>query len=229
MTIFDYWREAEENGRVISRRIVFLAPLLVALVAFLAPTGASATVLCKTTATPCGASNHYPIGSWIEAELKSGTSITLETASELQPKITCAGANLIYQTETTGSALSTVSGPTLTWTNDECTWSTNRQADLILQEMGQFELHHISGTENATITVKEVQFWFRYTEGSGESSWCKIKTPAGGVDFGVLFGGPSPTIAVNASFPASFSCGTTVKISGEYDVTSPKPLYVEPA
>jgi hypothetical protein len=185
---------------------------------------ASATVLCKITATPCGAANHVSAGSLIEAELKPGTAAVLE--APMNPTITCSTGGLVYKTETTGGAASTVAGSTVRWPSLEC-HANGIGADIAVTILGQFEFHHISGTENATITAKNVEFWFKYT--FLESGWCKAKSPEGSTDFGTLVGGASPTIVVNASFTTSFSCGMTANFKAEYTITNPKPLYVEPS
>jgi hypothetical protein len=185
---------------------------------------ASATVLCKITATPCGSANHVPAGTLIEAELKAGTAAVLEVP--MNRTITCSSGKLIYKTETTGSAASTVTGSTVQWTSQEC-HTNGTGADIALTILGQFEFHHITGTENATITAKNIEFWFKYT--GPETAWCKVKSPEGSTDFGTLTGGASPTIAVNASFTTSFLCGMTPAFKAEYTITNPKPLYVEPS
>jgi hypothetical protein len=206
-------------------KLIVLALATTGALAMLAGAGsASATVLCKITATPCGSANHVAAGALIEAELKSGTAAVLE--APMNRTITCPSGRLVYKTESTGGAASTVVGSTVSWPSLEC-HTNGTGADIAVTILGQFDFHHISGSENATITAKGIEFWFKYT--NPETAWCKAKSPEGWADFGTLTGGALPTIAVNASFTTSLLCGMTATFKAEYIITNPKPLYVEPS
>jgi hypothetical protein len=90
---------------------------------------------------------------------------------------------------------------------------------------GSLEIHHIAGTDDGTVTglLAEVTingiFGVSCTYGAGTST-----------DVGVLTGGASPTLKVNAIIKKTaggFICPAETRWTGEYKVTEPTPLYVE--
>ena len=181
-----------------------------AVMAFVGAGTASATVVCKTTASPCGSQ-----ASELEATLtKGGTAslqaegITLDTCTEGKVKgsITSQGATV--------TASGPVSAANLTWGNCTQTTTTN--------EGGTLEVHSISGTENGTVTAKGFVVTVNTIFGS-----CTYGFGTTAKDLGTLVGGAPATLAIEASVPRiSGPCPATATWKANYTVTSPNPLYI---
>jgi hypothetical protein len=188
-----------------------------ALAAFLGAGSASATVLCRTTATPCGAGWHVPIGTEVDFKLKTGTSfVDSDTPGNIIS--TCTTTTLVFKTTNTGSANETVHGefpPSgMSWGGCDNTTTTISG--------GLLEVHWVEGTHNGRVTIRNVQvttviFGVSCTFGAGT-----------GATLGTLTGGTSPTVDVSAlmnKVAGSFLCPVDVTWSGELSF-SPAPVYV---
>jgi len=184
---------------------------------------ASATVLCKTTTTPC--SSPYGKGSIFVPSLASGSSNVLEASFEeggeefvLQ---TCLQTKVKVEIENSGGSTSTVSGPVRELVGGSCAYP------MTTLKAGSLEIHHISGTDNGTVTGSFTEV----TVNSALFGSCVYGVGTGN-DFGTLFGGESPTLKVNGIVKktgGSIICPSEARWTGEYKVTEPTPLYVEPS
>ena len=188
-----------------------VAMLALAWMAFAGST-ASATVLCKTTTTPCGSA--YGVGTKIVSSL-TGSS-TLETLGGTTIN-TCLATSIESEIQNSGSATATVSGPNISLIAGGCTNQT------FTLKSGSLEIHHIAGTENGTVTglLAEVT-----VVSSGVSC---VYGAGSGTDIGTLFGGESPTIKIEGTVKKTsggFLCPAENRWTGEYKVTEPTPLYV---
>jgi hypothetical protein len=187
-----------------------------ALMAMAAAGTASATVLCKTTTTPC--SSVYGKGTVIRPVL-TGSNV-LETLDGSTILNTCVGTSIKTVIENPGGATATVFGPNQELVPTGCTNQT------FTVKAGSIEIHHIAGTDNGTVTglvaeVTVVMFGTSCTYGAGT-----------GTDIGTLFGGEAPVIKVNGvvkKTAGGFLCPAETRWTGEYKVTEPTPLYVEPS
>jgi hypothetical protein len=121
------------------------------LTAFIGAGTASATVLCSTTAEPCPEGQKWPVGTDLDFSLASGTSL-IQQAGENVLK-TCKGSTIRGRITNAGSPTSTVSGEITNLTWSECTHST------VTLTLGGFEIHHITGTSNGTVTASEEITW----------------------------------------------------------------------
>lgn len=106
---------------------------------------ASATVLFTTTSTPCG--NRWGANTEIDVTLEAGKSAEIKDANgNLLTK--CNTSTFKLTTSTMGGAMSTVEASfgkaSLTW--GACTVTTTTLAG------GSFEIHHITGTDDGTLT-----------------------------------------------------------------------------
>jgi hypothetical protein len=185
-----------------------------ALTAFIGGSTASATVLCKTTTTPCA--SPYAKGTTFVPTL-TGSNVMESLGGEILA--TCTGTSIKVKIENAGSSTSTVSGPVTEMMASNCTNPTTTI------KLGSLEIHHIAGTDNGTVTglFSEVTlaaiFGTSCTYGAGTST-----------DVGVLTGGASPVLKVNAivkKTAGSFLCPAETRWTGEYKVTEPTPLYIE--
>jgi hypothetical protein len=186
-----------------------------ALMAFVGAGSASATVLCKTTTTPCGG-GHISLGETITAH---STHVELRsTGGAFQS--TCKKSTVSGPTTTTGSSTTTVKGSVaataLTW--GECSEPVETL------EGGNLEIHHITGTHNGTLTASG--FKVKVTiAGVG----CKYSAGAG-TDLGTVTGGASPTLHINAivnEVEPSFFCPDDAVWTGNYVSTTP--VHVTPS
>jgi hypothetical protein len=186
------------------------------LTAFLGASSASATVLCKTTSTPCGAEWHYSTGTEIHATLKPGTKAIFSASGIIGE---CSESTIASKTTNTGSASETVDGKI---EKEKLTWGSCTAEKTETVKGGLLEIHWIPGTDNGTVTMREVEWTSKSagiscTYGAGE-----------GIDLGTLTGGAESTISVNTivNVTGGFLCPKTVTWTAEYVVTSPTPLFV---
>lgn len=118
-----------------------------AILALLGASAASATVLCKTNTTPCGAANHYSEGTTIHMGLVPKTKSVFETTGGFQNA--CSGSTIETKTQNTGGLNAAITAAVavadITFTN--CTATTQ------VIEGGTLEIHHISGSSNGSITA----------------------------------------------------------------------------
>lgn len=202
-----------------------------ALMAFAGAGSASATVLCKTTVTPCPKGWDYEKGTRVDASLDPGTTALLEaTGGGLED--TCTESTVIGTQENTGGPTETVKVsipkeieiepgkkvPGLSFTN--CSKPTK-----VLNAEGTLEFHWIEGTHNATVTAKGFEVTVEAIKGVS----C-IYTAGAGLDLGIGTSGSMGTIDVNAvvekTEKSSFLCPKTSIWKASYTVTEPEPIYV---
>lgn len=193
-----------------------------ALMAFLEANAASATTLCTATETSCAPARKITTtqDSVIKASL-SGSAVIEETnGTEL---VTCTVGAMEAAISNEGSSTATVSGPitSLTWgkVNEGC----NHTVDTLTT--GSFEIHHLGGTDNGTVTFKNTSITINIFGVS-----C-VYTAGSGTDLGTLVGGASPTFTFKVSDKkesGGFLCPEDVLWTATYSISQPNPLYVEP-
>lgn len=192
--------------------------VVVVAMALMAAGSAQATVLCKTTSTPCAAD--YPKGTDIQADLVPKTSLSTSNTSK-QVVNTCERSTLMGTTANTGTSTETVviEVTGLFWEN--CINSPNT-----LLENGVLEFHHLSGTDNATVTAKG------FTMTTFVGSFSCLYGFGEGTHIGTLTGGGEPILHLNALLPkqaGSILCPNDFIWAAEYAITGPQPIYVEPS
>jgi hypothetical protein len=187
-----------------------------ALTAFIGASSASATVLCTTTSTPCGAEWHV---DKIQSTLKKGTTAKLHsTGGSLEA--TCTESSSTANKKITGNSTETATGEVtaanLTWGG--CSQTTDTLAG------GELEVHSITGSDNGTVTAKGFEVTVII---AGVSCIFGAQT---GVDLGTLTSGANATLDINAVVKktgGSFLCPSNSVWEGEYVVTDHTTLYVE--
>jgi hypothetical protein len=181
------------------------------LMAFLGASSASATVLCKTTTNPCGASWIYS-GPALSASLDPNTTATLENTSG-SIEDTCSGSTVEGAITNAGDATHTVVGSVEHLTFTGCTQETT-----VTVETGTLELHSITGTNNGTVTaigfkVDIKLFGVQCGYGAG-----------GGTDLGTFTEGNPGTMDIHAVVnkeAGSFLCPGDLVWNGTYTITTP--------
>lgn len=195
------------------KMLVVAAAATAAMTAALGAGTASATVLCKTTTTPCG--SPYAKGTVLVPSLTGSNQIETLGGTNL---VTCTATSTKITIENSGGAASTVSGPITELAASGCTTTVQTL------KPGSVEIHHIAGTDNGTVTglfseITTMIFGVSCIYGAGTS-----------IDAGTLTGGENPTLKVNEIIKrmgGAMICPAEVRWTASYNVTSPKPLYVE--
>ena len=202
------------------KMLCLAAVVAVAAIALAGVGSASATVLCKTTTTPCN--SPYGNGTTIVASLTGSIFLEWPGEEEPFPWTTCTQTKIKAGIKASGGATSTVLAPVEEQTFGGCTGGP-----AVALEKGSLEIHHISGTDNGTVT----RLSFTLTNYLLFFGSCNYGT-ATATDMGTLVGGESPTIKVNEVVTrrsGSAGCPPEMRWTGEFKVTEPTPLYVEPS
>lgn len=179
--------------------------------AFIGAGSASATVLCFESTTS-GCTNYgAPL---IRASL-GGSSTFSTTGGTLLD--TCTSGVMEGAVNSVGGSSETI-GETI----GELIWeSCTKTTDTI--KRGELEVHWISGTDNGTVTGKNISVTINTVFGT-----CTYGTGSA-LDLGTLKGGNPATIEVNSLLSkqaGGFTCPSEAKWAASYSVTSPQPLYV---
>jgi hypothetical protein len=198
------------------KMLALSAASIAALVVLIGAGSASATVLCSTTTTTCNAP--YGVGTVVHMTLESGSSLILEQLNGATTK-TCTEATIKGTTAQQGSHTSTVAGVFNVFTLASCTQTAS------VLNSGSFEIHHIAGTDNGTLTLSDVQITTNTIFGS-----C-VYGSGKGLLAGTLIGGTKPKVSINTILPkvsGNFACPAEQRLTAEYTITQPTPVYVEP-
>jgi hypothetical protein len=196
-------------------KVLGLVAVAAALMGIAGAGTASATVACKVTETPCAASNEWELGTFGLASLKAGTSAVMKTTGG-EVVITCNGGHVSGTLQNKGGPTETMhqAGSSSNIVYEGCT----KTMDTI--KGGEVELHHIAGTDNATVTIKGFE-----TTVLTVGVTC-IYTYGAGIDAGVITGGTKPSMDVSAVLPktsgSSFLCPATV--TGQFEGTLTEPV-----
>lgn len=183
--------------------------------AFWGASMASATVLCTEEKSPCPTEKKLSekIDRFITAT-QSGSGVLEETGSS-GTLVTCTGSEV-------RAAVSKPGGPTETTVLNitSLTWSgCSGTVDTVA--VGTLEVHRIAGTSNGTLTSSGTEVTAVFLGVS-----CLYR----GADLGTLTGGSPATMDINAEVErsgGSFLCPTQARLTASYNITEPKPLYVE--
>lgn len=196
-----------------------VAAAAMTMLAFAGSGTASATVLCKVSASPCPAGQDYPAGTALHAVLSKPAFVDeIYDLTEKEFSFECPQQTISGKTENTGGAAQTVSMPIseLKWL--ECP----RQFQMPV--LGALEIHYTSAG-NGTVTLKN----FSYTTVIAGAYHCTYDSGSG-VHFGTITGGSPATIAVSAAIPRTSGniivCPSEIRWTANLSLTTPTPLYV---
>ena len=195
-----------------------------ALMAFFGASSASAAVICKTNADPCGASWDLVKGDSLNASLKSGTSAVLKAAFS---EVKCSKSEVKGEVINTGGKGKEVEGDITEITFTECKCG-ERTAHVTTTEAGSLKVN-----DAGTTTVVGTRATINCT---GLAS-CIYGTVLSGTDVGSGSGGSPATF--NASATLTWSSGTgdsgqfvcagfgdTGTGTATYQITSPSTLFI---
>ncbi|HEX5592398.1 MAG TPA: hypothetical protein VFX35_03510 [Solirubrobacterales bacterium] len=189
--------------------------LAVAVMAFGAGT-ASATKLCSVNTSPCPAGNTYGKGTSIKTQLVAGTKSVMSSGFVT---ITCTESTMSGKTTNEGGA-GAVTGEISSVTWKSCTSGLGACTTSALKTPWSAEITGSGG--NGTMNVKGAAG--KFTCGG---TTCEYE--ASKVSLSVSGGNPAKAKASNVSFTkigGGFLCSSTASWTSEYEVTSPKPLFI---
>lgn len=187
-----------------------LAALMAAALMMVGAGSASATVVCKTSTSPC--SSPYLKGTLFKGTLTPGTTAVFKAGFAT---IECTQAQGSILTTSNGSATETVKGLTKTLSFGGC------NATLNVLKTGPGEIHWTSKT-SGTFTTEGMEV---------TAATLGVDCIYGGkITSGVtLNGGTNPTISINTKVPlisGGFLCSNPGTMTASLTVTEPTPLYV---
>jgi hypothetical protein len=187
-----------------------IAAAMAAVLAIFGAGTASATVVCKTSTSPCA--SPYLKGTTFKSVLTPGTTAVFKAGFMT---IECTEGSGSVETTTNGSATETVKGITKTLSFGGC------NAEFKVLKTGTGEIHWTSKT-NGTFTAEGME-----VTGSALGVDCVY---GGKISSGItLTGGTKPTITINAKVPlisGGFLCANPGQMTASLTVTEPTPLYV---
>jgi hypothetical protein len=201
--------------------------LAVAAMAIMGAGSAAAeqSVFCKVNETPCASGNQYPKGT--EVVLKSKGAITWTTYVEKEKikSFSCLGAEFKGETTATGGSTETVGVTFHTQLLSSCTcpFETIRNAKM--------KFNWVSGTMNATVTSEGPDYRFVCSGPIFGTHHCTFE---GDFQEGITLTGGNPAILAFKEAPVQqvtggLPCGTEARLNVEFEVSTPKPLYVSNA
>jgi hypothetical protein len=184
---------------------------------FVEPEARHETVLCTESAVPCPAAKADGEGTEIKASLVSGTKSVVDSGGF---SMECKKSSITAKVTSTGKTIGTgVEGLSF----EEC-----GGCGVSVLKKGTLELEHIASTANATVKSTGTEVTTNCNTIFG-TAHCIYKTEA--TDLGTLEGGNPAKLKVSVELPrlaTSSLCNEKSLWEAEYEVTSPKPLYVEP-
>lgn len=179
---------------------------------------ASATKLCSVNTSPCPAGNTYGKGTAIKAQLLPGTTSTMASGFVT---IQCSDSSMSGKTTSAGGGSGVaVSGEisSVSWKN--CTSNLGSCTASSLFTPWKAEVTGSGGSGTMTVSNAGGKFTCGGTT-------CEYKASKASVS--VSGGSPATIKASSVSFSkvgGGFLCSSTASWSGQYEATSPNPLFI---
>jgi hypothetical protein len=177
---------------------------------------ASATKLCSVNTSPCPAGNTYGKGTSIKVQLVPGTKSTMASGFV---NVTCSESTMSGKTTSEGGS-GAVTGEISSATWKSCTSSLGSCTASSLKTPWPAEVTGSGGNGTLSVQHPGAKFTCGGTTCEYEASKASIS---------VTGGSPAKAKASSISFSkigGGFLCSSTASWSGEYEVTSPNPLFI---
>lgn len=177
---------------------------------------ASATKLCSVNTSPCPAGSTYGKGTSIKVQLVSGTKSTMSSGFVT---VSCSESTMSGKTTSEGGS-GAVTGEISSATWKSCTSSLGSCTASSLKTPWPAEVTGSGGNGTLTVQHPGAKFTCGGTTCEYEASKASIS---------VTGGNPAKAKASSISFSkigGGFLCSSTASWSGEYEVTSPNPLFI---
>lgn len=192
------------------------ALVVAALFATVCVGSAAATTLCGNNLNTTSCGTPYAAGTTVTLALTNSMVVETNGGTTLS---TCTGTTVQGKTAAGGSPTETVKVPIESWSWSGCTKHTTTDVN------GEIEIHHISGTDNATMTAKNTQFT---TSGWFNNEIC-IYGAGTGMDMGTIVGGSPAMLNVNVPVPRQAGsgpfCPAEMRWTMNLKITGPNPMY----
>lgn len=224
---------AGNQGVIDMRHLKMLVPaaaVVVVLIASIGAGSASATVLCTEAVNPCPVGKIEPASTAITANLDPGANAVFKS-----PTFTTECTASSWEAETAnkggGGERVTLTLKQLSFTECKCgTTTLTKVAHVFVEKIGFLEVESI-GANNGTLLASETAFTIECT-GIGS---CKYGATSPAMDIGKLKGGNPATAEISVILPwikgddSLLVCGNSATLTTKYEITAPKPLYVQPS
>jgi hypothetical protein len=204
-----------------TRVSLLILPVVVLGLLGLPGSSTAATTLCSTNTNPCTGTT-YGVGTIIKTSLKSGTESVL-TAAPFTVK--CKGSSIAGEVTSTSGNVAGIN-TSLSFTSCNCTVKT--------LATGTFEIATSGGAANGNGSLSGIGSSVEY-ECLGLRCIFGTALSAPGTVTGTITGGNPAVVTINAKVVYLGGAGSAVCTGGtltatwtaSYEVTSPKPLFVE--
>jgi len=186
-----------------------------------ATAAAEQSTFCKASETPCKAGNHYPSGTEFVLKSKGAIKWIAESEGEQLYKVECTGAEFKGKTTTTGGSSQTVETAFSSQILSSCNCS------FATLQLAKMKFNWTSGTMNASVRTTGLEYSF-----TCQTIFGPITCAYGGeIKEGITLTGGNPALLTFKEAPVpktsgTFLCGTQAKLSVEFEVVKPTPLYV---
>ncbi|HEY8502167.1 MAG TPA: hypothetical protein VIL21_05740 [Solirubrobacterales bacterium] len=207
-------------------RLALVCLLITAMLAVIGAGTASAeqSTFCKANETPCEPGNHYPAETELALQSTGYLVFTTENAEGLQYwSFVCEEFELEGSTTTTGSSTEPVEVAFVPQFFSNCSCAT------VTLQAGNMKIDWTSGTMSGTGVAEGVQIsWGCDFKGGPDCAY------GGAVNEGITLTGGNPAVlsfekAQLAKISGGIFCPAFGRLSVEFDVVSPTPLYVSDA
>jgi hypothetical protein len=194
--------------------VVGVLALAVMATAGVGSAAAEQSTFCKANETPCGSGNHYPSGTTFVLKSKGPFRWVSYIFGSIQMnKFECQEGEFKGQTSTTGGSAQTVEVAFTSQFIFVCGGAISTYQYM------NMAFNWTSGTMNGAALTTGLDYGFTTSKGKH----CRYN----GAVTGTLTGG-SPAVLDFNEVPVTVSenCGTTATFDGEFEVSTPNPLYV---
>jgi hypothetical protein len=197
------------------KSLCLIAVAVAGLMALVGSSMASATVLCKNNLNTSSCSERYPVGTEFKTTLVGTATLTTSFKN-----VSCEEASGNGKLETEGSGTSTPGGiGTGTYSKCGC--------EVKVLKTGRIEVHHITGTDNGTVTFSGTEVTTNCSTIFGNVHCIYVTNST---DVGALESGNPASVKINsADIPRASTnalCDETANLDATFEITAPKPLYV---
>ncbi len=198
---------------------VLAAAALTAIVG--AGSATAATTLCKANENPCAAGNTYGVTTKIAANVEAGTKIKFETPTF---KVEC-GKSEIQATYEHNSLGGNPTGKVSLMTFEEC---GNCAVKVMQKGSVEFTTEGLAANGNGVLNGSGMELTIQCPLGA-----CLMTTEPTGQGLRFIGGGNPAKLTGFTLLPwkagdgNELVCGKKIKWEGNYEVTAPKPLFIQ--
>ncbi len=202
------------------KKLGFVCLMITAAVAVAGASSAAAeqSVFCKVNETPCSAGNRYANGTEFVLKSKGPLKWVGYFEGIQVRKVECQSAEFKGKIVNAGGSTETAEVAFTTQLLSNC-----GGCSITTLQSAKMKFNWISGTMNGSLTTNGFEYGFTCS-----STYCVYGSEIKGST--LIGGNPASVAFAEAAIPvvsgSGLACGKTAKFSGEFEVSTPKPLYV---